>query len=1495
MEQQLSLFDFDATLAPRPYEVSLLEVARKISHQFWASQSPTAKQLRSWMTQAFGGSDAEGRWSWKDVCEAQEAAFVLLSKEWSKSLLQGSATDVLQRLALVESLGRTHAQRSEESVALQQFSTPPQLAYLVVECAQIRATDIVLEPSAGTGILAILAQTRGATVILNELSERRRAILGKLFPRQAAYSFDGERIHDCLPQEIRPTVVVMNPPFSASPHIDHRHSRALSQHVRSAFGRLAPGGRLVLISARWFSPGKPEWESAFRGLSDVRVSLAAAVDGAAYAKHGTSMETRLTVIDKTVPSAGNPPVELHLHFGLSPHRNVRSFRPHEVERLFAALPQRPEDPAVKPEPKLASERDRGASASEREETSPPRPSSPSATQLAVALELKLEPEVVSASELGRESTFPSPPQTLRGMGRGGGEKRLGDHSQLRTPNSVPLTYDLVERTAPPLGETLYEVYQPQRIRIAGAQPHPTTLCESAALASVKPPIATYAPHLPRAVVEKGQLSEAQLESVVYAGEAHSQLLRGFFQVNESFDKVEVTSSDAPEAVQFRRGWFLGDGTGAGKGRQLAGILLDNWCRGRQKALWLSKSDKLLEDARRDWSALGGDETDIVPLSRYQLGEAISLPTGIIFTTYATLRGQRPGKKSRLQQLIDWLGKDFDGVIAFDESHAMGNAIAEVGIRGSTGASQQGLTGLRLQNALPQARVLYVSATGATKVMNLAYATRLGLWQTGDFPFANRGEFIHAIEAGGVAAMEVVARDLKALGLYVARNLSFDGVEYEALEVPLTPEQIAIYDAYAEAFQVIHTHLESALEACNIVGSDGKTQNRHAKMAAKSMFESHKQRFFNHLITAMKCPALLRSIEEDLKNGYAAIVQLVSTSESLMKRRLAQIPVEEWNDLNIDITPREYVMDYLVCAFPIHLYETYTTDSGELLARQVQDAEGNPVVSQEALTLRNQLVERLASLPPLPGALDQLLHHFGHEAIAEVTGRSQRILCERETGRQYVSHRPASANWEEAQAFMDGEKLILIFSDAGGTGRSYHADLCCQNTKRRIHYLLESGWRADNAVQGLGRSHRTNQASAPIFRPVVTDVKGERRFISTISRRLDALGALTRGSRQTGGQGLFDPKDNLESAYAEAALKQFFFLLSNGQMQVCSLARFETATGLSLATPEGRLKQELPSISQFLNRILALPIQLQNDLFEVFEILLEAKVEAAMAMGTYETGVETLRAERLTVKSRETVYTHPTGGETVCVEIEKLERNPIVTSEAALALSRDREGVLLVNERSGRAAVKIPTTSTANAEGAIVPRVALVRPSGRVKLLVSEFENTTWRAANRREWQRLWDAEAANAPEFISSRFFLMSGLLLPIWNSLDADNLRVFRLQADTGERLLGRTIEPDAMPAIAQALGLRQVKLAPAEIFEQVMAKRQRYQLSGGLSLKASAVMSEVRLEVVGSHISDGLCEQLKAVGCFTEIIQYRRRVFVPANAQLGAVVIEKVLELLH
>jgi len=916
---------------------------------------------------------------------------------------------------------------------------------------------------------------------------------------------------------------------------------------------------------------------------------------------------------------------------------------------------------------------------------------------------------------------------------------------------------------------------------------------------------------------------------------------------------------------------------------------------------------------RDWSALGQEKLLIVPQSRFRQGKPITLAEGILFTTYATLRSvEREGKASRLKQIIDWLGQDggsaagpgsrsainFDGVIVFDEAHAMANAAGDKTERGERAASQQGLAGLRLQHALPDARIVYVSATGATTVENLAYAQRLGLWgsdpasedapapgDTGDSnpqarpeadaaaPFATRAQFVAAMQRGGIAAMEVLARDLKALGLYAARSLSYEGVEIEILDHKLTPEQVRIYDAYAGAFQIIHQNLDAALKAANITGEQG-TLNRQAKAAALSAFESNKQRFFNHLITAMKCPTLIRAIEVDLAEGRAAVVQLVSTSEALMERRLAQIPAGEWGDLSIDVTPREYVLDYLAHSFPTQLHEPYSDEDGHVFSRPVFVG-GQPVHSKEAEARRDSLIEHLAALPPVAGALDQILHHFGADAVAEVTGRGRRIVRKPRSGGTVlaVENRPASANLAETQAFMDGRKNILVFSDAGGTGRSYHADLAARNQQRRVHYLLEAGWKADTAIQGLGRTNRTNQKEPPLFRPVATDVRGEKRFLSTIARRLDSLGAITRGQRQTGGQGLFRAEDNLDSPYARSALRQLYGLLYRGQTECCSLERFQKATGLSLQDNDGSLREELPPITTFLIRMLALEIGLQNAIFLQFEELLEAQIDSAVAAGTYEVGLETIRAESLVVTDRRTIATHAaTGSETRLYEVARKDLNQPLTLATALELAQTRGGILLANRQSGRAAVQVPAPSLTLDDGTIERRVRLVRPMERPSMPADALEATHWEKTDVRSFSELWTREIEAVPEFTESRFHLVTGLLLPIWKQLPKDNPRVYCFQTDDGERVIGRLIPPEFVDGFTSFE-------APPTLDDawSALSEGRSLSLAGGMVLRRVTVMHAPRIELTGFDAED--VPNLKASGLTTEIIGWKLRLFLPTS----------------
>ncbi|MCC5632654.1 strawberry notch family protein [Nostoc sphaeroides CHAB 2801] len=507
----------------------------------------------------------------------------------------------------------------------------------------------MLEPSAGTGLLAQMAKLHSASLMLNELAPDRSKILRRLFPGTPIFSVNAEQINDYLVGKTQPSVVLMNPPFSSSPKINSRNPDATKSHINSALQRLADGGRLVTITANWFSPANPSWRETFLKWQDfARVLMSVGVNGKVYSKHGTQIDTRITVIDK-VPADN--------------HRQIPCISETlDLPELLALIEQLPKRSLWERSEKVK------------------------AAAKAIVVQL---PKRITVAQPETVSFLPD--------------------------NVVVLEYEVIEWTASEgLKDTLYETYRPQRIRIKDALPHPSLLCESAALALVSPPAPTYKPHFPSNIITQALLSEAQLESVIYAGQTHSEFLSGFYIVDDSWDNVTVAATSSENAVKFRRGWFLGDGTGAGKGRQCAGIILDNWCQGRQKAIWVSKSSALIEDARRDWCALGGDAKDIIDLSNIKLGDPIPFTQGILFCTYSTLRSQKNGK-SRLKQIVEWAGIGFEGAIAFDECHSMGNAMAQEGKLGMVAASQQGIVGLRLQNALPQARVIYVSATGATKV------------------------------------------------------------------------------------------------------------------------------------------------------------------------------------------------------------------------------------------------------------------------------------------------------------------------------------------------------------------------------------------------------------------------------------------------------------------------------------------------------------------------------------------------------------------------------------------------------------------------------------------------------------------------------------------------------------------------------------------------------------------------------------------------------------
>jgi len=496
---------------------AILGAARTLAAKLLLAIPIDRAALTQAMTESAGGSDAAGAWTQRESFEALEVALAMAIPELVGRMDAEAAVRTLE--ALARELP-THTVRSEDQIAFQQFSTPPALACLAVHLARLVSEDVFLEPSAGTGIIASLAKNAVKQSLLNELEQTRAEMLEGLFPGAQVYRHDGAMLAALLAGTARPSVIVMNPPFSVSQSRGEDQNTA-ARHLRAALDHLLPGGRVVAIMPDWFADTARGGEVYRRTLEGARVVMSLRLDKGGYAKHGTGIAVRLLVIDK-IPG----------------DTSVSTINRASVSELFAALgPIQPR----------AALRD--------------------ASPVAVARpKLSLFRSVKSG---------PARPVIVRAP---------------QTNEIRPIAYQVLEEAAA-MGEQrgVYADYRPSRVVIPEAGEHPTHLVESAAMASIAAPKPGYIPCLPERTVTARLLSAAQLETVIYAGEAWSRDLHGRF----SHPDGEVALKEDPDGQLYRTGFFLGDGTGAGKGRQAAACILDQWLKGTRRHIWISKNAPLL--------------------------------------------------------------------------------------------------------------------------------------------------------------------------------------------------------------------------------------------------------------------------------------------------------------------------------------------------------------------------------------------------------------------------------------------------------------------------------------------------------------------------------------------------------------------------------------------------------------------------------------------------------------------------------------------------------------------------------------------------------------------------------------------------------------------------------------------------------------------------------------------------------------------------------------
>ncbi|XP_039113703.1 protein FORGETTER 1 [Dioscorea cayenensis subsp. rotundata] len=898
-------------------------------------------------------------------------------------------------------------------------------------------------------------------------------------------------------------------------------------------------------------------------------------------------------------------------------------------------------------------------------------------------------------------------------------------------NEVAIDVEREEDEGGTAGETFMD-YRPLKISLG--YPHPDPVVETSSLSAVQPPEPTYDLKIKDELEKSRALSCLQIETIVYACQRHLHKLQS----------------------GARAGFFIGDGAGVGKGRTIAGLIWENWQHGRHKALWISVGSDLKFDARRDLDDVGAMPVEVHALNKLPYSKldskAVGIKDGVLFLTYSSLIASSEKGRSRLQQLLQWCGSNFDGLVVFDECHKAKNLIPEAGSQ----ATRTGEAVLELQARLPEARVVYCSATGASESRNMGYMVRLGLWGAGTC-FPRFHDFLEALDKGGVGALELVAMDMKARGMYVCRTLSFKGVEFEVIEAPLEEKMKEMYKKAAEFWAELRVEL---LSASTFLSEEKPNPNQVWRL----YWSSH-QRFFRHMCMSAKVPAAVRLAKQALADGKCVVIGLQSTGEArteeavtkyglelddfvsgprelllklveenyplppkpdpvsgeesvkeLQRKRHTANPdvsfkgrvrkIAKWNvtsdsenDLESltesDHDSSESDYDFQICdicngeeekkkllrctccgqlAHPSCIDPPLTDGvPADWLCYSCKEKTEDYLQARDAyiaeLTKRYEAAEerklkildiiRGLDLPnnPLDDIIDQL---GGPENVAEMTGR--RGMLVRAAGGKGVVYQARNTkdvamemvNMHEKQLFMDGKKLVAIISEAGSAGVSLQADRRASNQKRRVHLTLELPWSADRAIQQFGRTHRSNQASAPEYRLLFTNLGGERRFASIVAKRLESLGALTQGDRRAGPslsafnydsyfgkkalmmmyRGIME-QDPLPvvppgcSSENPVTIQEFIMKAKAALVSVGIIRDTVLGNGKDAGKVSGRIvDSDMHDVGRFLNRLLGLPPDIQNRLFELFISTLDVLVDNARSEGQFDSGIVDVKANTI---------------------------------------------------------------------------------------------------------------------------------------------------------------------------------------------------------------------------------------------------------------------------
>ena len=675
---------------------------------------------------------------------------------------------------------------------------------------------------------------------------------------------------------------------------------------------------------------------------------------------------------------------------------------------------------------------------------------------------------------------------------------------------------------------------------------------------------------PMGTLTPANLRTATSEALANLAAEHDGDLDAFVADRLGYTKDELHKYFGAEQVdalalginQIDRGraLIIGDQTGVGKGRFVAGMIRYADRKGLNP-VFVTEKAALYADMVRDlgnigmanfWQQILITDDKKVPLENggelkstpAQLKKALAgmketrkMPPGIraIFTTYTQMQYLDRKTTPRLEAVRAIAPNAF---LILDESHNAGGSEESWDDDDDTMTRGQIFRGL-VESAKT---VAFSSATFAKRpdVMTL-YAPKTDMVEA--IPEMNR--LVQTIRDGGIPLQQVITAQLAEVGQYIRRERDFAGIEYEPKRVDVDRDAYShlaanmsdINEFYEDEVKHVIKNVRGFLKKTGTIKTpDGAVGSPSVSSAG---FASVMHNLIDQLLLSSKAEATLAEVKAQHAEGRAVVVSIKNTMGSFIEQYAEENDIKNGDDLPLSFN--DLLHRYLERTLRFAIKPPFAKKGTEPTRYRLDIKRGLAVridKPNETLDIPADVRAEIADLSrtfariakqvkaaPLEryplSPIDYVLDNLKRSGITvgEITGRTYALAYDA-AGAATLRIRPAAetdtaGRRKIIRGFNDGSIDCVLFNQSGATGISLHASETNPpaGQRPRTHIIAQPEANIDTQMQMLGRVNRTGQVNLPRYIHMIADVPAENRPAAVLAKKMASLNASTTASRK----------------------------------------------------------------------------------------------------------------------------------------------------------------------------------------------------------------------------------------------------------------------------------------------------------------------------------------------------------------------------------------------